>query len=162
MDDPGQASTEAGPHLFGCVEGMKMSKLQCFVYPAVAALSLAAAFSVHAQSFEGADHDAASSRSAATAAVAGAARADVKAALAQARAAHAVDVYGYGYNPLAQARSLKTRAEVQAEVRALRGTNYAQAWYGEDSGSFVLSQQGFRNAAPAVMAGKPAKSGAGQ
>lgn len=139
-----------------------MSKLQCFVYPAVAALSLAAAFSVHAQSFEGADHDAASSRSAATAAVAGAARADVKAALAQARAAHAVDVYGYGYNPLAQARSLKTRAEVQAEVRALRGTNYAQAWYGEDSGSFVLSQQGFRNAAPAVMAGKPAKSGAGQ
>ena len=162
MDDPGQASTEAGPHLFGCVEGMKMTKLQCFIYPAVAALSLAAAFAAHAQSYEGADYDFASSRTAATAATPALARAQVKAALAQARAEGAVDVYGYGYNPAAQAQSLKTRAEVHAEVRALRGSNYAQAWYGEDSGSFVMSQQRPAIAAAPVLAAKPGKSGAGQ
>ena len=139
-----------------------MSKLQFLVYPAVAAFSLAAAFSAHGQCFEGADYDAASSRVAASVATPSLARTQVQATLKQARAEGAVDVYAYGYNPAAEARSLKTRAEVQAEVRALRGTNFAQAWYGEDSGSFVMSQQGFRNAGPTVMAGKPAKSSAGQ
>ncbi len=162
MDDAGQASTEAGPHLFGCVERMKMTKLQTLVYPAVAAFSLMAAFAAHAQSYEGADYDFASSRTAASVTTPAVARTQVTAALAQARAERAVDVYSYDYNPLTQARSVKSRADVQAEVRALRGTNFAQAWYGEDSGSFVMSQTGLTAPSATMMAVKPMRSSVGQ
>ena len=139
-----------------------MTKFQIFVYPAIAALSLAAAFSAHAQSYEGADYDAISSRAAANVTTNAVSRAQVTGALAQARTERAVDVYSYNYNPATQARSVKSRAEVQAEVRALRGSNFAQAWYGEDSGSFAMSQYGLTAPGVPMLAARPVKSSVGQ
>ena len=75
-------------------------------------------------------------------------RAQVQAELVQARADGSADAWSYTYNPLALAKSLKTRAEVRASVDA----QYDRAMYGEDSGSFALSRVPAVRQAPAVYA----------
>ena len=75
-------------------------------------------------------------------------RAQVQAELFQARADGSADAWSYTYNPLALARSTRTRAEVRAEVDA----TYDRAMYGEDSGSFALSRVPAVRQAPAVYA----------
>jgi hypothetical protein len=77
-------------------------------------------------------------------------RAQVQAELMQARADGSAGAWSYTYNPLALASSLKTRAEVRAEVDA----TYDRAMYGEDSGSFALSRVPAVRQAPAVYAAR--------
>ena len=119
-----------------------MSKLQFFVYPAVAALSLAAAVSAHAQSTEGADFDALSSgqaRVVANPAAPAPRTTQLPAVLVRGERLPSVDMYGYDYNPLAEAKSLKTRSEVRAEVLAgIRGETFAHV-YGENIGPFFYA-----------------------
>ena len=75
-------------------------------------------------------------------------RAQVQAERVQARADGSAEAWSYTYNPLALAKSLKTRAEVRASVDA----QYDRAMYGEDSGSFALSRVPAVRQAPAVYA----------
>ena len=75
-------------------------------------------------------------------------RAQVQAELVQARADGSADAWSYTYNPLALAKSLKTRAEVRAEVDA----KFDRSMYGEDSGSFALSRVPAVRQAPAIYA----------
>lgn len=66
-------------------------------------------------------------------------REQVRAELVRAQRDGSIAVYAGSYNPLLAAKSVKTLAEVCAEVL---GTGPAQreATYGEDGGSFWLSQ----------------------
>ena len=77
--------------------------------------------------------------------------AQVQAELAQAKRDGSMRVYSISYNHLAAAKSLKSRAEVQAEVL---GTDHAarEAMLGEDSGAFALSRQPARNAGTVLAA----------
>jgi hypothetical protein len=71
---------------------------------------------------------------------------------AQARANGSLRVFSTTYSQLAASKSVKTRAEVQAEVR---GTDHADlaAVTGEDSGSFALARKGgVRNAGTVLAA----------
>lgn len=81
--------------------------------------------------------------------VSSASRAEVSAQLAQ----QGVDPSSNRYNPLAQFRSTRTRAEVVAEYVA--GRNVVNALTGEDSGSAYLAG-GATVTGQARFAGKPA------
>lgn len=112
-----------------------MNKLQLSVYPAVVTLALLAAVSAHAQSTEGADYDFSSSGAKAVAAAPAPMQAPRQVVIV--RGVRAVDVYADDYNPLAEAVSLKTRAEVRAEV--LAGMQVVQHFafvHGENIGPF--------------------------
>ena len=110
-----------------------MNTINRFAYPAIALLSLAAAFSAHAESptrDDGATQAWTSTKT----------RAQVQAELFQARADGTTKVYSVTYNPLTVAKSTVTREEVRAQARVERATNPAAYLYGEDSGSFYMSQ----------------------
>ena len=137
-----------------------MRKLQYFVYPAVAAFALASAGLAHAAG-EGADFDFISSGQTHALPAAAIAQANGKAAPATTVAADvarpagvkllkpvivrgerlpAVDTAGNDYNPAAQAQSLRTRAEVMAEVRAgNRNTPFLPNVGGEPVGPFFYA-----------------------
>ncbi|RVU43420.1 hypothetical protein [Rubrivivax rivuli] len=133
-----------------------MRKLQYFVYPAVAAFALASATLAHAAG-EGADFDFISSgqthalpaavtgkAASATTVVAEAARPAgvklLKPVIIRGERLPAVDTASNDYNPAAQARSLRTRAEVMAEVRAgNRNTPFLPNVGGEPVGPFFYA-----------------------
>ena len=110
-----------------------MNKINRLVYPAIVQLSLAAAFSAHAESPSRDDGAAQVWTSTKT-------RAQVQAELFQARADGTTQIYAESYNPLTVAKSTLTREEVRAQARVERATNPAAQMVGEDSGSFYLSQ----------------------
>lgn len=118
-----------------------MSTVSRYAYPLVALLSLAAAGTAFA---EDGTYDAPVSTPAL------ATRTQVRAELDRARADGSIKVWSTSYNPLRVAKSLRTRADVRAE----RDSHYAATWYGEDSGSFALSQQPRTVDASAVYAAK--------
>lgn len=130
-----------------------MSKLHYFVYPAVAALSLAAALAAHAET-PTVDNTATQVWSQTKT------RDQVRAELAQARADGSIKVWSTSYNPLTVARTEKTRDQVKAELKAARDADYAAAMYGEDSGSFYLAQVRPARSVGPVLAGKPATANA--
>ncbi len=106
------------------------------VYPVIVALSLGAAFAAHAAGEITPDDTATQAWSHTKT------RAEVRAELLAARVDGSANVYSYDYNPLALAKSTLTRQEVIAATRVDREMfNYGAAYYGEDSGSFVLGQQ---------------------
>lgn len=81
-------------------------------------------------------------------------RAQVLAELAQARRDGSINVWSISYNPLAAAKSLKTRAEVQAQVQGAQAQAEMAALIGEDSGSFALSRQALPRDAGRVLAAR--------
>lgn len=98
-----------------------MSKLQLFVYPAVAAFALAAATVSHAG--EGADYDFVSSGQAqmvpsSKAAPSAPRVTQLPAVIVRGERLATVDTSSNDYNPLALAKSVRTREEVRAEVLA--------------------------------------------
>jgi hypothetical protein len=109
--------------------------LRNIAYPVIVALSLGAAFAAHAESpgvDVGATQAWAQTKS----------RDQVKAELLAARADGSIQFYSISYNPLMAAKSPVTREEVRAQARVERAmASYAAPVVGEDSGSFVLSQQ---------------------
>lgn len=107
-----------------------MNKLNRIAYPLVAVLSMVAAASAFAESPTPDDTATQVWNVTKT-------RYQVQAELAQARADGSIKVWSTSYNPLALARSTKSRDEVRAE----RDQGVASTWYGEDSGSFALSRQ---------------------
>ena len=110
-----------------------MNKINRLVYPAIALLSLAAAFSAHAESparDDGATQVWTSTKT----------RAQVLAELFQARADGTTKVYAESYNSRV-AKSTVTREEVRAQARVELATSPAAQMVGEDSGSFYLSQR---------------------
>ena len=111
-----------------------MNTINRLVYPAIALLSLAAAFSAHAESPSRDDGAAQVWTSTKT-------RAQVQAELFQARADGTTQVYAESYNPPTVAKSTLTREEVRAQARVERTTNSSAQMVGEDSGSFYLSQR---------------------
>jgi len=147
MDEAGQASTDNKVlNPVGCIERNLMnSKLQLLVYPAIAALSLMAAVSAHAES-PTIDTSATQTWSQTKT------RDQVNAELLAARADGTTKVWSISYNPLRQARSLKSRDEVRAEVMAQRAADNANPLVGEDSGSFYLAQQKRATEAAPVLA----------
>lgn len=78
-------------------------------------------------------------------------RAQVQAELAQARADGSMKVWSTTYNHIAAAKSVKSRADVRAE---LLGSDRAAlaATTGEDSGSFAMSRQTARGASTLLAA----------
>ncbi|MCW5635138.1 MAG: DUF4148 domain-containing protein [Rubrivivax sp.] len=78
-------------------------------------------------------------------------RAQVQAELADAKRTGFMRRWSTSYNHMAAAQSLKSRADVRAE---LLGTSLADrtAFTGEDSGSFALSRQPAREAAAVLAA----------
>ena len=83
---------------------------------------------------------------------AGKTRDQVQNELFAARADGSIKVWSTSYNPLAVAKSLKSRDQVKAE----RDPAYAATYNGEDSGSFALSRQP-RNREAAPMYAHSAK-----
>ena len=75
-------------------------------------------------------------------------RAQVQSELFAARADGSSKVWSISYNPLALAKSERSRDSVKAE----RGSAMAHAVIAEDSGSFLLSRQQPSRAAAAVFA----------
>lgn len=117
-----------------------MISLSRLAYPAVVAVSLLAAGAAFADDITPDNTAAALSLKT---------RAQVQAELFQARADGSAKVWSTTYNPLTVAKSIRTRDEVKAE----RSYAHDVAFYGEDSGSFVLSRQlPQRRAAPQVLA----------
>ncbi|MFY9511522.1 MAG: DUF4148 domain-containing protein [Rubrivivax sp.] len=111
-----------------------MSKLNLLTYPAVAILSLVAAGAAFAGDIT--PDDSATQMFTTTKT-----RAQVQAELFAARADGSIKVWSTSHNPLALAKSDKTRDQVMAELRdAERDADYAVTWYGEDSGSFALAR----------------------
>ena len=122
MDEAGQASTDKTPfQMSDALKEMIMSKkIQFAVYPVVAALSLLAAFSAHAE-WGVPDVNLPQAFTSTTT------RAQVKAELLQARADGSLRnlVAEYSLPPEALAPTQKTRAQVRAEVQADRAGHYA-------------------------------------
>jgi hypothetical protein len=115
-----------------------MIKLNLLAYPAIALLSLAAAGAAFAD-------DITPDTTASQVFTTTKSRAQVQSELFAARADGSIKVWSTSYNPLTVAKSVKTRDE----VRASRDSAYANTWYGEDSGSFVLNRVApAREAAP--------------
>ena len=88
-----------------------MNTINRLVYPAIALLSLAAAFSAHAESptrDDGATQVWTQTKT----------RAQVQAELMQARADGTSKVYSVSYNPLTLAKGNVTREEVRAQARS--------------------------------------------
>ena len=132
-----------------------MRKLQYFMYPAVAAFVLASATLAHAAG-EGADFDFVSSgqthalpaavtgKTGAVSVAADSARPagvkQLKPVIVRGERLAAVDTAGNDYNPAAEAKSLRTRAEVMAEVRAgNRNTPFLPNVGGEPVGPFFYA-----------------------
>ena len=92
----------------------------------------------------------------ATSGVQGKTRAEVRAELEQARRDGSIRVSSIAYNPLIEAKSLKSRDEVRSETVAARLSGEMQDFSGEDSGSIALSRdtRRVREAAP-ILAGAP-------
>ena len=122
-----------------------MNKINRLVYPAIALLSLAAAFSAHAESPSRDDGKAQVWTSTKT-------RAQVQAELVQARADGTAQTYSESYNPPMVAKSTVTREEVRAQARVELATSPAAQMVGEDSGSFYLSQRPAAAEASRVLA----------
>lgn len=78
-------------------------------------------------------------------------RAQVQAELAQARVDGSMRVWSTTYNHMAAAKSVKTRADVRAELLASDRAAIA-ATNGEDSGSFAMSRQPVRGASTVLAA----------
>jgi hypothetical protein len=150
MDEAGQASTDRTPfHMSDALKERIMNKLQLIAYPAIAALSIVAAFAAHADSITPDDSTTQVWAHTKT-------RDQVKAELFQARADGSMKVWSASYNPLLTApKSEKTRDQVRAEVvaeRASQISDYGTRFYGEDSGSFYLSSLPVRRDASHVVA----------
>lgn len=128
-----------------------MNKLNLLTYPVIAVLSLAAAGAAFADDITP-DNTATQVFSVTKT------RAQVQAELFAARADGSIKVWSTSYNPLALAKSEKTRAEVIAEVRTDRSADHASTWYGEDSGSFALSRTPASRVAAPVYAGTVVKT----
>lgn len=128
-----------------------MTKLSTIAYPAIALLSLAAAFAAHAESPTVDD-------SAAQVWAQTKTRAQVQAELLQARADGTTKVWSSSYNPLALAKSLKSRDEVRAEALAARTSGESEALVAEDGGSFLFAQRPQARDAGPVLAGRGASA----
>ena len=118
-----------------------MKKLQNLVFPVVAALALAAAATT-ARAGEGADYDFISSGQKAQVPAAQTPRvARLPAVVVRGeRLAATVDTASYSYNPLADAKSLRTRAEVRAEMLAgLKSAPFLPNVGGEPVGPFFYA-----------------------
>jgi hypothetical protein len=134
MDDAGHASTDRrSNHLLDATRKntMNTTKLSLLAYPVAAILSMAAASTAFADDITPDNTAAALSTKT---------RAQVQAELYAARADGSIKAWSTSYNPLAIAKSEKSRADVIAEVKAERTADYAVTWYGEDSGSFALAR----------------------
>lgn len=125
-----------------------MNKLSTIAYPAIVVLSLAAAFAAHAETPTIDDTATQVWTQTKT-------RAQVQAELQQARADGSIRVHSISYNPLALAKSLKTRDEVRAEALAARASGEADALVAEDSGSMFAQRRQARDASQ-VLAGNRA------
>jgi len=123
-----------------------MNKLNLLAYPVITVLSLVAASAAFADDITP-DNTATQVFSSTKT------RAQVQAELFAARADGSIKAWSTSYNPLALAKSEKTRQQVIAEVRAERDADYAATWYGEDSGSFALSRTPATRTAAPVYAG---------
>ena len=130
-----------------------MNKLNLLTYPAIAILSLAAAGAAFAD-------DITPDTTATQVFTTTKTRAQVQAELFAARADGSIKVWSTSYNPLALARSEKTREQVTAEQRAERDADYAATWYGEDSGSFALARTPAPRVAGPVYAANGVKASA--
>jgi hypothetical protein len=120
---------------------MIMKKLQNLVFPVVAALALAAAATT-ARAGEGADYDFISSGQKAQVPAAQTSRVARMPAVVVSgeRLAAPVDTASYSYNPLADAKSLRTRAEVRAEMLAgLKSAPFLPNVGGEPVGPFFYA-----------------------
>ena len=130
-------------------ESIMKNKLHLIAYPAIAALSLVAAFAAHADSITPDDSTTQVWAHTKT-------RDQVKAEFFQARADGSMKVWSSSYNPLLTApKSEKSRAEVRAEVvaeRAAQISDYGTRLYGEDSGSFYLSSRPIGRDASRIVA----------
>lgn len=122
-----------------------MNKLSLFVYPAIALLSLAAAFSAHAEGPMAADNTASAWSQAKT-------RAQVQAELLQARADGSYQLSSENYSLRLVSGSEKTRAQVRAEFTAPRQADATRGIVGEDGGSFAAAR--VRQARPARDSGR--------
>jgi len=123
---------------------MIMNKLQFFVYPAVVALALASAAAAHAS--EGADYDFISSGQTETVpSYKGSKPAQRVTQLPQVvvrgeRLAATVDTSSNDYNPLAMAKSVRTRDEVRAEMlAAMKNVPFLPNVTGEPVGPFFYA-----------------------
>jgi hypothetical protein len=141
MDNAGQASTDCwSPTTTDAIRNPLMFTLSRLAYPVIAIASLVAASAAFADDITPDPTAQALSLKS---------RAQVQAELYRARADGTIKVWSTSYNPLAVAKSLRSRDEVKAE----RSWAYDVAFYGEDSGSFALSRQQPARAAPSLFAG---------
>lgn len=111
------------------------ANLRSLVYPAVVALSLGAAFAAHAAGEFSADDLAQPAWNSAKT------RDQVRAELATARAQGQLSAHREGDADLPMPKGRLTREEVRAQMTVERAQGNLNWMYGEDSGSFVLSQQ---------------------
>lgn len=149
--EAGQASTGSkSPHSpdASSKEINVKSHLHLVAYPAIVVLSLAAAMTAHAES-PTADDSATQVWSQTKTSE------QVRAELMQARADGTTKVWSISYNPLRQAKSLKSREQVRAELMAHRAAENGNAMIGEDSGSFYLAQRKPAGEAAPVLAKAP-------
>lgn len=120
-----------------------MSKLQLFVYPAVAAFALAAAVSAHAS--EGADYDFISSGQTEMVPSYKAAKpaqrvTQLPQVIVRGERLAKVDTSSNDYNPLATAKSVRTRDEVRAEMlAAMKNAPFLPNVGGEPVGPFFYA-----------------------
>lgn len=121
-----------------------MSKLQFFVYPAVAAFALAAAVSAHAAG-EGADYDFVSSGQTEMVPSVKAAKpaqrvVQLPQVIVRGERLATVDTESPNYNPLATAKSVRTRDEVRAEMlAAMKNPAFLPNVGGEPVGPFFYA-----------------------
>lgn len=80
-------------------------------------------------------------------------RAQVEAERLQAKADGSSKVWSTSYNPLALAKSTRSRDEVKGEFLAARSLGTEDVLLGEDSGSFYLATLGAPKVAGPVLAG---------
>jgi hypothetical protein len=162
MDEAGQASTDYTDYLpSDALKESIMSKLNFTVYPLVAALSLAAAFSAHAQSANDPTDQAAygamaaapvSSAKTATAAPLAAKRLLAAVAKQDVRDFDPVDHAGYG-PMVANTASVRTRAEVRAEAIAARNAGYDSNYREGGDAGYAYATPSKAVAGDAVLAG---------
>jgi hypothetical protein len=158
MDEAGQASTDYTVPTVGCVEGNFMNtKLTFVAYPAVALLSLAAAFAAHAQSAndpaDQAGYGATVVNTASTVS-----RADVRTAAVAARDAALFNVKDKsGYGPtLVNTPSVRTRAEVRAEAIAARDAGFEATYREGGDPQYAVLQRAKAADTAHVLAAAPA------
>ena len=138
------------------------TKLNFVVYPAVALLSLAAAFAAHAQSASDAV-DRAGYGPTVVSTTSTVSRAEVRAAAIAARDAagyNVKDKSGYGPMVVNSTPSQRTRAEVRAEAIAARAAGYDLQY--REGGDIQLAAMNRAKAVDTaqVLAGAPARSAA--